>query len=175
MLDDREVTAGMDAISVATGHEGLPKLNRQEAEFASAFAASSDKNLAAKRVGITPQQAAYWLKRPEIQAHVQNILSRHQDMLALGAVYTLADAHADLEMGKRMAANAGEWFKGVELQMKLHGLDQRKTEVNVNINNINARSQLEALDDDQIMKLAGVSFADLLPEAIDSEVIDGEG
>jgi hypothetical protein len=78
-------------------------------------------------------------------------------------------------MGKRMAANAGEWFKGVELQMKLHGLDQRKTEVNVNINNINARSQLEALDDDQIMKLAGVSFADLLPEAIDSEVIDGEG
>jgi hypothetical protein len=74
-----------------------------------------------------------------------------------------------------MAANAGEWFKGVELQMKLHGLDQRKTEVNVNINNINARSQLETLDDEQIMKLAGVSFADLLPEAIDGEVIDGEG
>jgi hypothetical protein len=176
MIDDREVYAGMDTISVATGHDGLPRLTRQEAEFAATLAATSDKGLAARRAGITLRKASQWAKRDDILAHVDNILSRHKEFLAQGAVYTLADAHADLEMGKRMAATATEFFRGVELQMRLHGLgEKRQSDVTVNINNVTSRGQLESLDDAAILEMAGISLDDLLPEAIDGEIVtDGE-
>ena len=171
-MDDREIDAGIDTIKVATRYEELPQLTRQEQEFAATLAATSVIAQAAKRAGIARQTGEKWAKNPSIQAHVQNILSKHQAVLQEAVKYTMEDAHADIEIGKRMAANASEWFKGVELHMRLHGLDAKKTEVNVNLSKIETRQQLEVLDDDQILQMAGFSYADLLPEAIEGEIVD---
>lgn len=169
-----EISAGMDAIKVQTAYQDLPKLTRQEAEFAATLAATSVVATASKRAGISPDTGSRWAKNPSIAAHVEAICAKHQAVLYQEVSYSLADAHADIEMGKRMAANASEWFKGVELHMRLHGLDAKKAEVNVNVNHIETRQQLENLDDDAILEMAGFSYEDLLPQAVEGEIIDEE-
>jgi len=171
---DTDIEAGMEAINVATIHDQLPKLSRQETEFAATLAATGDVATAGKKAGLDTRKANILAKNPSIQAHVDHILANYRRFVSQNVTYTLADAHADIELGKKMASNATEWFKGVEMHMRLHGLDTKKTEVNVNVTQITSRQQLENLEDSQIMEMAGFSYADLLPEAIEGEVIDGE-
>lgn len=172
---DNDVEAGIEAARIHTRHCDLPSLTRQELEFAASLAATSDIRVSAERCGITAQRGNIWSKRDDIQQHVAALLAPHQEALARGVSYTIADAHADLEMGKRMAANASEWFKGVELLMRLHQLGEKKTQADVNVNvNVTNRHQLSAIDDTQLIEMAGMSFADLLPQAIDAELVDDD-
>lgn len=169
-----DTTASTSYLKAHVGSGEAPPLSQQELEFVSAYVVSKSHTAAAKRAGITPTRAKAWLEREDIQCHIEILRDRQYEHFEEKISYDIRDAHIDIEMGKRMAANASEWFKGVELQMKLHGLLDKKQEVNININQINSRKQLEELEDTQIMELAGFSFDDLLPQAIEGEIVDGE-
>jgi hypothetical protein len=169
---DQEISASVDTARVNMRLQDLPLLTRQELEFAAALAAtSSDRDVAARKAGINERKARLWAKRPDILAHVAAILAPHQEHLARGVSYSIEDAHVDIEMGKRMAATAGEWFQGVALQMKLHGLGEKKAvpAVSVTINNVQNKAQLEQMDDEALLGLAGLSMSELLPEPIEGE------
>lgn len=151
----------------------LPQLSRQELEFVAGYVSSGhDVSAASKRCGLSRQKGVYLLKKPEIQEHIDYQMKRYQQTLEGEISYTLKDAHIDIEMGKRMSATAGEWFKGVELHMKLHGLLDKDRGVTININQVDSREKMEQLDDDQLMELAGFSFDDLLPKAVEGELVD---
>lgn len=164
-----------ETATIGMSHEDLPQLTRQELEFVAGYVASNNSvSQAAKRAGMSLSYAKVLAKKPHIQEHIEYQLARFRQATEEEITYTLKDAHVDIEMGKRMAATAGEWFKGVELHMKLHGLMDRKQEVTVNINQIDSREKIQELDDEQLIKLAGFSFSDLLPEAIEGEIVDQE-
>ena len=168
------MTASTSYLKAHVGSGEAPRLSQQELEFVSAFVVSKSHTAAAQRAGITPARAKAWLQREDIQQNIEILQDRQYQHYEEVVKYDMRDAHIDIEMGKRMAANAGEWFKGVELQMKLHGLLDKKQEVNININQITSRKQLEELEDTQIMELAGFSFDDLLPRAVEGEIVDDE-
>ena len=81
--------------------------------------------------------------------------------------YDMVDAHMDIEMGKKMSANAMEWFRGVEMQMKLHGLAQDKQVIDVNVTSIQKVDQLAELDDASLLKLMGAASDSLMAQAHD--------
>jgi len=65
-----------------------------------------------------------------------------------------------------------EWFRGVEMQMKLHGLAQEKQVIDVNVTSIQKVDQLAELDDASLLKLMGAASDSLLAQAHD--ISDGE-
>ena len=154
--------------------DDLPRLSRQELEFVASYVAGGNNAKAAsERAGLNYKSALALLKKPEIQEHIDYQLARYTQTLSDEVSYTLKDAHIDIEMGKRMASNAGEWFKGVELHMKLHGLTDKDKGVTININQIDSREKMEQLDDEELLRLSGFSFEDLLPQAVEGEIVDG--
>lgn len=172
MTVDTDIDATKDLAIANLRYMDLPSLSRQELEFAAAYAATSDIPISAKRAGVSTHRGGKWVEREDIQLHVKALLAPHQEEMAKGVRYELADAHADIEIGKRMSSTATEWFRGVELHMRLHNLGEKKAgpEVSMTIN-VNSRQQLEQIDDDQLLKMAGFSYEDLLPEAIEGEIV----
>ncbi|RDE25140.1 hypothetical protein DV711_06180 [Motiliproteus coralliicola] len=143
----------------------LPTLTHQQLVFAECRFHGLTIPISSKRAGISVGCGEKWSVSPEIKAHIAQLSAEKAEILAKEVRYSLEDAHMDIEQGKKMSANAMEWFRGVEMQMKLHGLGQDKKDplVSVNINNINKTDQLEVMDDAQLLELAGDSFERLQP------------
>ncbi len=159
------------AIEANTSIHDLRSLDAQETSLVAGISMGMSLTAAAKRAGMGVTRAKSILEDENVQAHLEIL---NQDRFAetrRQVKYDMVDAHLDIEMGKRMSANAMEWFRGVEMHMKLHGLGIEKKEIEVNVNNIQKIDQLAELDDDQLLRLMGRDGNDLTPEG---HIAEGE-
>lgn len=160
----------INAYQASPETERLPTLSSQEQMFANALLSGLSPSKAAEAAGIAVGTAYDWRKKEHIARFIEIIEADRTALLQRNLNYSIEDAHLDIEMGKRMAANATEWFRGVELHMKLHGLGQKK-EVEININDIRKPEQLQQLDDEELMKITGAS---IYPDAVEGDFTELE-
>lgn len=166
------------AIEANTSIHDLRSLDAQEIDLISGLAMGMSTTAAAKRAGMGVQRAKTILEDENVKAHLEILNQDRFNEARRQVKYDMVDAHMDIEMGKRMSANAMEWFRGVEMHMKLHGLATEKKEIEVNVTNIQKIDQLAELDDDQLLRLMGRDGDDLAPEGHiaegDYEVVDDQ-
>jgi short-subunit dehydrogenase involved in D-alanine esterification of teichoic acids len=164
---------GLEIASQANGyvHE-LRNLTAQETNLVAGISMGLSKVAASKRAGMGVQKATTLLADASVQHHLEMLHVDRMDIASEMVKYDMVDAHLDIEQGKRMSANAMEWFRGVEMQMKLHGLAQDKQVIDVNVTSIQKVDQLAELDDAALLKLMGSSNENLL--AAGHEVVDAE-
>jgi len=164
---------GLAVASNANEHiHDLRHLTAQETNLVAGISMGLSKLAAAKRAGMGTQRATTLLNDPSIQHHLEMLHKDRMDVASDLVKYDMVDAHMDIEMGKKMSANAMEWFRGVEMHMKLHGLGQETKTIDVNISSIQKVDQLAELDDNELLKLMGAASDALTAEAHD--IIDGE-
>lgn len=150
----------------------LRHLTSQETNLVAGISMGLTQLAAAKRAGMGVYKAKNLLNDPSIQHHLEMLHNDRMDIASELVKYDMVDAHMDIEMGKKMSANAMEWFRGVEMQMKLHGLAQDKQVIDVNVTSIQKVDQLAELDDADLLKLMGAASDSLLATAHDIE--DGD-
>jgi hypothetical protein len=159
---------GLEVASQANEHiHDLRHLNAQETNLVAGISMGLSKLAAAKRAGMGIFRANTLLEDPSVQHHIEMLHKDRMDIASELVKYDLVDAHLDIEMGKKMSANAMEWFRGVEMQMKLHGLAQEKQVIDLNVTSIQKVDQLAELDDASLLKLMGSSSDSLLATAHD--------
>ena len=164
---------GLAISSQANEHlHDLRHLTSQETNLIAGISMGLSKIAAAKRAGMGVQKATTILADPSVQHHLDMLHKDRMDIASDLMKYDMIDAHMDIEMGKKMSGNAMEWFRGVEMHMKLHGIAQEKTVIDVNINNIQKVDQLAELDDAALLKLMGKASNSLLAQTHD--IVDGE-
>ena len=164
---------GLAVASQANEHlHDLRHLTSQETNFVAGISMGLTRLAAAKRAGMGVTKASNLLNDPSVQHHLDMLHNDRMDIASELVKYDMVDAHMDIEMGKKMSANAMEWFRGVEMQMKLHGLSQEKQVIDVNVTSIQKVDQLAELDDADLLKLMGAASDSLLAQAHDAE--DGE-
>ncbi len=66
------------------------------------------------------QSANKLLKHPKIAEGI----ARQQELLAQNVIYGLVEAHEDIKRGMNSAENSEDWLKGVEMLIRLHGLNK---------------------------------------------------
>ena len=150
----------------------LRHLTSQETNLIAGISMGLSKLAAAKRAGMGVQKATTILADPSVQHHLDMLHRDRMDSASTLVKYDLVDAHMDIEMGKKMSGNAMEWFRGVEMHMKLHGIAQEKTVIDLNIKNIQKVDQLAELDDAALLELMGKGIQSLVAQTHD--IIDGE-
>ena len=150
----------------------LRHLTSQETNLVAGISMGLSKLAAAKRAGMGITKATNLLNDPSIQHHLAMLHKDRMNIASELVKYDLVDAHMDIEMGKKMSGNAMEWFRGVEMQMKLHGLAQDKQVIDLNVTSIKKIEQLAELDDTKLLELMGLSCNSLLANV--SDVADGE-
>jgi len=164
---------GLAVASQANEHlHDLRHLTSQETNFVAGISMGLTRLAAAKRAGMGVTKASNLLNDPSVQHHLDMLHNDRMDIASELVKYDMVDAHMDIEMGKKMSANAMEWFRGVEMQMKLHGLAQEKQVIDVNVTSIQKVDQLAELDDASLLKLMGAASDSLLAQAHD--ISDGE-
>ena len=175
-LDSAEAEQEMKNLAVASSanehlHD-LRHLTAQETNLVAGISMGLSKIAAAKRAGMGVIRATKLLEDPSIQHHLEMLHQDRMDIASDLVKYDMVDAHMDIEMCKKMSANAMEWFRGVEMHMKLHGLGQETKTIDVNISSIQKVDQLAELDDNELLKLMGSTSDALTAEAHD--IVDGE-
>lgn len=175
-LDSPEAELEMRGIAIASQanehlHD-LRHLTSQETNLIAGISMGLSKMAAAKRAGMGVQKATTLLADPSVQHHLDMLHKDRMDITSDLIKYDMVDAHMDIELGKKMSGNAMEWFRGVEMHMKLHGIAQEKTVIDVNIKNIQKVDQLAELDDAALLELMGRAGNSLLAKKLD--IIDGE-
>lgn len=175
-LDSAEAELEMQNLAIASAanehlHD-LRHLTAQETNLMTGISMGLSKVAAAKRAGMGYQKATTILADPAVQHHLHVLHGDRMEIASEMVKYDMVDAHMDIEQGKRMSANAMEWFRGVEMHMKLHGIAQEKAVLEVNVNNIQKVDQLAELDDAQLLALMGSSAEALMANKHDA--IDGE-
>jgi hypothetical protein len=159
---------GLEIASQANGHiHDIRNLNAQETNLVAGISMGLTKLAAAKRAGMGVCKATNLLNDPAVKHHIEMLHKDRMDIASEMVKYDMVDAHMDIEMGKRMSANAMEWFRGVEMQMKLHGLSQDKQVIDVNVTNIQKVDQLAELDDASLLRLMGAASDSLIAQAQD--------
>jgi hypothetical protein len=164
------------------GHEyNLRLLTAQETSLIAGISMGMTKLAAAKRSGMGLTKASVLMNDPAIQHHLTMLHNDRMSITSEAVKYNMVDAHMDIEMGKKMSANAMEWFRGVEMQMKLHGLGQEKQVLDINVTSIQKVDQLAELDDAALLKLMGAASdslmakaRDVTPTLIDDTLIDDQ-
>lgn len=168
------MTIGAETLATLQRHADAPTLNSQELAFAAAILTGVSVAAASRSAGISENTGYEWRKRTHIAEFIRIADEERRMLMAQSIRYSLEDAHLDIEMGKRMAANATEWFRGVELHMRLHGLGQKK-EVDINVNNVSRVDQLQQIDDAALLEIAGATHDAIFPEIIDAEYEEVDG
>lgn len=169
------------AIEANASLHDLRSLDVQEISLISGIAMAMSITASAKRAGMSGARAKKILEDPAVKAHLEILNQDVFNEARRQVKYDMVDAHMDIEMGKRMSANAMEWFRGVEMHMKLHGLAVEKKEIEVNVTNIQKIDQLAELDDEQLLQLMGRDGNDLTPDGhiadgndVDGAITEGE-
>ncbi|MGR5253653.1 hypothetical protein ACPV5S_15755 [Vibrio astriarenae] len=142
-------------------------MSSQEQSYVMYRVRGLNPSAAARSAGYPqPQKSGFALEtRDDVLRAISHFLELARQETTVNAKFTKDDATALYLEAHAKAANATEEIKAVDSLVKLHGLaEPEKRQVE-----ITHRDQLDTLDDDELMKLAGHTY-ELAPE--DYVVVD---